>query len=276
MPYSVWCLGSDIYSWANRPLIRGQIARVLNCAAQVFGDGNDLCQRVQEWLNVGCRFLPSYRPLDGELPLHPPSASQSPRFLYLGRVHSAKGVSELFDGFAIVSRRLPGATLRIVGDGPDFDRLKTKAQQVGLGRAVSFAGSVGRAEIVAAYRDCDFVVIPTKSDSLPLVFSEAIQAYRPVIGTDVGDLGAFIRRFHLGVVCDDASPQLLAAAMQQMADQPVFSIEGRARLLKLLDPGAAAIAFCRSVFGAQFAPAKPALPRDHTTSAIDAGVAARP
>ncbi len=276
IPYSVWCLGSDIYAWARRPLIKGQIAKVLLGADHVFGDGDDLCERVKQWLGIGCRFLPSHRPLEGDLPGSSQKATQAPRFLYLGRVHSAKGTGELLDGFAIVSRKLPGATLRIVGDGPELARLRQKTQEYGLSHAVSFTGPVGSTEIIDAYRGCDFVVIPTKSDSLPLVFSEAVQARRPVIGTDVGDLGAFIRRFNVGVVCGVAEPVLLAAAMQQMADQPVFSSEGRDRLLKLLDPNAAAMTFCRSAFGAQFAPVDSALSRDHTTKATGASVAAHP
>ncbi len=275
IPYSTWCLGSDIYSWARRPVIKGQIARVLRESTHVFADGYDLCERVKNWLGIECRFLPSFRPLDGALPDLPPGANLAPRYLYLGRLHSAKGTSELLDAFRTVAEKLPSATLSIVGDGPDLARLRNQAQQLCLGDAVSFAGSVGRNEITAAYRQCDFVVIPTKSDSLPLVFSEAIQARRPVIGTDVGDLGAFIRRFHVGIVCDAAEPALLSAAMIRMADQPIFSTEGRERLLKLLDPKVAAMTFCTGVFGAQFAPVEPAPPRGHIETSIDDSVAAR-
>jgi glycosyltransferase involved in cell wall biosynthesis len=220
--------------------------------------------------------MPSFRPLEGPLPDSTPNASGAPRYLYLGRIHHAKGTSELLQAFSTVIEKLPGATLDVVGDGPDLARLRHQANVSGVGHAVSFAGPVGRAEITDAYRRCDFVVIPTKSDSLPLVFSEAVQARRPVIGTDVGDLGAFIRRFHVGIVCDAAEPALLSAAMIRMADQPVFSLEGRERLLKHLDPKAAAIAFCTCVFGAPCAPIEPAPPRDHITSAVDDRVAAHP
>lgn len=276
IPYSVWCLGSDIYSWARRPVIKSQIARVLADAECVYGDGDDLCNRVANWLGIKCAFLPSYRPLEGDLPDSSPSFTRTPQFLYLGRVHSAKGTAELLDAFAVLTRKTPGAVLRIVGDGPDLSDLRAKTQKVGLGAAITLTGPVGRNEILAAYRACDFVVIPTKSDSLPLVFSEAVQARRPVVGTDVGDLGSFIRRFHVGVVCDAAEPALLAAAMQQIADQPVFSEEGRTRLLKLLDPSAAAMAFCRRAFGADYAPVGPAAPRDHTEVAPHDRIAAHP
>jgi glycosyltransferase involved in cell wall biosynthesis len=274
VPYSTWCLGSDIYSWARRPVIKGQIARVLRASSHVFADGDDLCERVKNWLGIGCRFMPSFRPLDGALPVAIPAANRAPKFLYLGRVHPAKGTVELINAFAQVSRKLPGATLKFIGDGPALASLRQRTLQLGISSAVTFAGPVGKGEILNAYSGCDFVVIPTKSDSLPLVFSEAIQARRPVIGTAVGDLGSFIRRFHLGIVCDSADPALLSAAMIQMADQPVFSVEGRERLLKLLDPRAAAVTFCRSAFGVHFTPVESAISRDHSTKAVNASVAA--
>jgi len=274
IPYSTWCLGSDIYSWARRPIIKGQIAKVLRASSHVFADGDDLAARVKNWLGIDCQFMASFRPLEGTMPVAAPSTSQAPRYLYLGRVHPAKGTTELLEAFASVAERLPGATLNIVGDGPDLARMREQSAQLGIAHAVTFAGPVGKAEITAAYQNCDFVVIPTKSDSLPLVFSEAVQARRPVIGTDVGDLGVFIRRFQVGIVCDSAHPDLLSAAMLRMADQPSFSEEGRARLLKLLDPKGAAMTFCTSVFGAQFAQVSTAPARRHTESAVDSNVAA--
>ncbi len=274
IPYSTWCLGSDIYSWAQRPIIKGQIAKVLQASSHVFGDGDDLAARVKNWLGIDCHFMASFRPLEGSLPVAAPSANQAPRFLYLGRIHPAKGTNELLKAFVTVGAKLPRATLNIVGDGPDLTRMREQAGQLGIAPAVTFAGPVGNTEISAAYQKCDFVVIPTKSDSLPLVFSEAVQARRPVIGTDVGDLGVYIRRFQVGIVCDSAHPDFLSAAMLRMADQPLFSEEGRGRLLKLLDPKGAAMTFCTSVFGAQFAQVNTAPARGHTESAVDTNVAA--
>lgn len=274
IPYSTWCLGSDIYAWARKPIIKRQIAKVLKGSAHVFADGDDLCTRVNDWLGINCQFMASSRPIAGELPATTPSANRAPRFLYLGRVHPAKGTTELLHAFANVAEALPGATLRVVGDGPDLPRMRDLAARAGIGHLVYFTGPVGRDAIADAYRECDFVVIPTKSDSLPLVFSEAVQSRRPVIGTEVGDLGVFIRRFHVGIVCDSAEPALLAAAMLRMADQPVFSDEGRERLLKLLDPKGAAMTFCRRVFGEQFAPIEPASLRRQEQTVVDSTVAA--
>ena len=57
------------------------------------------------------------------------------------------------------------------------------------------------------------VVIPTRADSLPLTFGEAMQLRRPVIVTDVGDLKYFTQRYGVGLVVPPASPEKLAQAM---------------------------------------------------------------
>jgi glycosyltransferase involved in cell wall biosynthesis len=223
---------------------------VLRGATHVFGDGEDLCARVHGWLGIECKFLPSFRPLPLVASGIPPGPTREPRYLYLGRIHRAKGVFELATAFEQVCRDLPGATLHFVGDGPDLDGLRRAVANGGESYAIRCDGPVGRDAVAAALTGCDFVVIPTQSDSLPLVFSEAVQAGRPVIGTDVGDLGVFLRRYRVGLVSDSPRANDLARTMLEMAHAPQFDGEGRASLLKLLDPAAAAAAFCRHAFGA--------------------------
>ena len=249
IPYSVWCLGSDIYQWARRPVIRQQIAAILRDAACVFGDGDDLCCRVTEWLNIDCCFLPSFRPLGGSTRPQPSGKTDAPRYLYLGRLHRTKGILELADAFALVHRVLPDARIDYVGHGPDRTVLEAKLADLGLGVAASVVGPSSTSEVAQELAACDFVVIPTKSDSLPLVFSEAVQACRPVIGTNIGDLGTFIRRYGVGLVAESVQLADLAGPMLTMAAAPVFSMDGRSRLLDLMDPSRAAAAFCEHALG---------------------------
>jgi len=255
VPYSVWCLGSDIYTWARRPLIRGRIAGILTGASHVFADGEDLCRRIRSWLEIDAIFLPSFRPLEGLEGLEPPPPTESPRFLYLGRLHRDKGIFELLMAFAHVRMALLHATLRYVGDGPEKRKLETLAAEMHLLRpddleanSVLVGGAVSHEGVVRALHECDWVVIPTRSDSIPLVFTEAVQAMRPVIGTDAGDLGTLIRRFGLGHVSPSAESRDLASTMIRAVHDPVFDLRGRAKLLQLFDPRRSAQSFCDRVF----------------------------
>jgi glycosyltransferase involved in cell wall biosynthesis len=267
IPYSVWCLGSDIYTWSTRPVIRGRIAAVLEGASHVFADGENLCRRIHAWLGIDAMFLPSFRPLDGLDDCEPPQPTESPRFLYLGRLHRDKGIFELLTAFAHVRMALPLATLRYVGDGPQKRELEELAADMHLHRrddpdagSVFIRGAVSHEGVVRALRESDCVVIPTRSDSVPLVFTEAVQAMRPVIGTEVGDLGALIRRFGVGHVSPSAQSRDLARTMIRLAHGPIFDVRGRTELLQLFDPRRAAQVFCDRVFPAagRRVPSRPA------------------
>lgn len=254
IPYSVWCLGSDIYTWATRPIIRSRIASVLSGASHVFGDGEDLCGRINAWLGINATFLPSFRPLDGLDSLTPPHPTESPRYLYLGRLHHDKGIFELLTAFANVRMAFPHAVLRYVGDGPGRGRLAAMAADMHLRHEDVMTGGVfidGPASgqgVIRALLDCDIVMIPTRSDSIPLVFTEAVQAMRPVIGTDVGDLGTLIKRFGVGRLCPSAQSRDLARAMILAAHDPIFELRGRTELLQLFNPQRAAGIFCDHAF----------------------------
>jgi glycosyltransferase involved in cell wall biosynthesis len=267
IPYSVWCLGSDIYTWSTRPVIRSRIAGILADASRVFADGEDLCGRIHAWLGIDATFLPSFRPLDGLDGCEPPPPTDSPRFLYLGRLHRDKGIFELLMAFAHVRMALPHATLRYVGDGPEKRKLETLAAEMHLLRpddleasSVLVRGAVSHEGVVRALHECDWVVIPTRSDSIPLVFTEAVQAMRPVIGTDAGDLGSLIRRFRLGHVSPSAESRDLASTMIRAVHDPVFDLRGRAELLQLFDPRRAAEIFCDRAFPSadRHVPSRPA------------------
>jgi glycosyltransferase involved in cell wall biosynthesis len=98
---------------------------------------------------------------------------------------------------------------------------------------------------------CDCVVIPSRMESIPIVFSEALQADVPLLVTDVGDMGKLARDHGLAepVPPDDAAA--LASAMDEfardVARQRARYETARAGLLKLFDIGATADRYLASL-----------------------------
>ena len=88
----------------------------------------------------------------------------------------------------------------------------------------------------AHIRDCDCVVIPSRRDSIPLVFSEAVRIGVPVIVADVGDMGELVRQYGNGEVVRPGDAAALCGAMIRMIERPVNGTgEGRRRFRKLFD-----------------------------------------
>jgi glycosyltransferase involved in cell wall biosynthesis len=64
------------------------------------------------------------------------------------------------------------------------------------------------------------VVIPSRLESIPVVFSDAVQARCPLITTPVGDLPRLLNSYQLGVLSQDVSSDGLAAAIRAALDKP--------------------------------------------------------
>jgi glycosyltransferase involved in cell wall biosynthesis len=102
----------------------------------------------------------------------------APLVVCVGRLCRQKGQAVLLRAWSSVARRVPGARLVLVGDGPDRDRLRAYAP-----RSVLFTGAV--ADVVPWYQAADLVVLPSRWEGMALAPLEAMACGRPVVATDV-------------------------------------------------------------------------------------------
>jgi glycosyltransferase involved in cell wall biosynthesis len=235
IPYSVWCLGSDIYVWAKKSFLRSITKRVLRGAEHLFADGFDLKERVEKLSGRSCSFLPSMRRLpqisDQRVRLDPDKFN----LLYLGRWEERKGIDDLLKAVSFVKGELPSVNLHVLGWGSFETRMKELREQLRLEEEVRIVGKVSTGLVAAYIRQADCVVIPSKSDSIPLVFSEALQMGTPLIVTNVGDMGHLTKKFGLGKVVPVGNAKRLAQAMIEFAGEKKNYTGNMSEALKLLD-----------------------------------------
>ncbi|WP_431989550.1 glycosyltransferase [Streptomyces albogriseolus] len=105
-------------------------------------------------------------------------AADAPLVVCVGRLCRQKGQDVLLRAWDAVGRRVPGARLVLVGDGPDGERLRAAAP-----RSVLFAGAV--ADAAPWYQAADLVVLPSRWEGMALAPLEAMACARPVVVTDV-------------------------------------------------------------------------------------------
>lgn len=94
-----------------------------------------------------------------------------------------KGHEPLIRAWVGVRRSVPDATLVIVGDGDDRQRLESLAAELGLDGAVRFAGRLPDRELAGCYARCAFFVMPSPDEGFGLVFLEAMRAGKACIGS---------------------------------------------------------------------------------------------
>lgn len=123
---------------------------------------------------------------------------ESPVLLYLGRLSHEKGVDLLVDAWSLIADRHPTWNLRIVGDGPQADELRAQARGLAGADRIEWCGPT--VEPQATLSDSDLVVLPSRTEGLPLVVAEALACSVPVVATDcssgvrqlVGDAGTLV------------------------------------------------------------------------------------
>jgi len=232
LPYATWSLGSDINKYGGSLPTRGLVRSVLKDAAAVFANSQALSARIEELSGRRCDFLATSRPL-----APPPADIRSlpgTTFLFIGRLEPVKGPDVLLEAAA----RVKDGAWRIViaGDGSMRPSLGERVEaDARLRSRVSFAGHLTGEVFLRHIYGCDCLVVPSRSESMPVVLSEGLQAGKPFIVTDVGDLGSFVSRFGLGEVVLPDSPAALAAAMERFLDRPARDFKVPEEALALLD-----------------------------------------
>ena len=217
VPYAVWALGSDINTYSRYPVIRSLIKRILKRARGRFANSDVLAERVSALSGADCQFLPATRTLPvSRRRLDLPGRA---RFLFLGRLERVKGVDVLLEAMVRLGAD-KGVHLYVLGGGSLEPQLASKIAAAGLEDVVTMVASPPN-DVVAAYLgSCDCLVIPSRSESLPVVFSEAVEAGLPLLVTDVGDMGRLARKHGLTRPVAPEDPAALAEAMLAFAADP--------------------------------------------------------
>lgn len=243
VPYSVWALGSDIHTWARRPLVGRLIRSILKMANHRFADGLELCAEVTAISGRECQFLPTTRRLPEAAAL-PNQLGTGVNFLFVGRLELVKGADVIVEAMTRLIAAGIDARLTICGNGSLEPALRARIEAAGVGdRVTSLSSQPG--DVVAAYMlACDCLVIPSRMESIPIVFSEALQARIPLLVTDVGDMGELARKHGLPDPVPPGDPTALASAMKAFAldrDGHVSAyLAARETLMALFDLGATA------------------------------------
>jgi len=136
----------------------------------------------------------------------------------VGRLEKVKGIDLLLQSMALLMEEDLNVHLTIVGKGRMEEWAKVFIQKKGLGKRVSMVGNVSDPALASLYAFTDCVVIPSRSESIPLVFSEAIRFDKELIVTDVGDMGMLGRQYGVAWVIPPEDVIALKEMMKKRAE----------------------------------------------------------
>jgi glycosyltransferase involved in cell wall biosynthesis len=216
MPYSVWALGSDIWGMKDVPILRTVLKRVLQNSQICFADGYQLGEDVTEIAGIPCHFLPSSRQL---YPTLPPKRTQPPyRLAFLGRWHPNKGADLLLEALNLLTdadwEKIE--QVRYCGGGPLEGVVNAGITQLqAQGRPIVLEGFLDKTQATALFDWADYLLLPSRIESIPVIFSDAMQCGLPLISTPVGDLPRLLNNYQSGVLATDTTSLAFAQAIQK-------------------------------------------------------------
>lgn len=215
--------------------------------------------RVRDWLVEGLRVPPErvtriLAPVDtGRFRPSPPDPALlgdlrvdagSRVIVNVARLAPVKGHAVLIEAMAVVARRFPDAVLVLVGEpwSGEPDRLRRRAAELGIERAVVFAGRrddvprfLSRAEL------CVSSSVGSEENSRAV--AEYMAAGRAVIATSVGVIPELVVDGETGMLVPPNEPAPLASAIVALLSDPT-----RGKLLGARGRSVAEERFSREVF----------------------------
>lgn len=143
-------------------------------------------------------------------------------FFTLGRMVPQKGIDILLRAF---SKLQTDAVLRIGGEGPYLSSYKKMADDLKISDKIQWLGLLNKSAALQEFQQCDAFVLPSRHESMGVVFAEAMACGKPVIGTVCGGPEEFIdAATGLLVPVEQAEP--LTEAMEKMITNiPNFDAE---------------------------------------------------
>jgi len=152
--------------------------------------------------------------------------SDRPLIVCVSRLVARKGQDVLIRAMPRIRRDVPDASLLIVGDGPDRDRLVRLAADA-PNRSVVFAGQVSEGDLPRYYRAGNVFAMPCRSrlgglevEGWGNVFLEAAACARPVVVGDSGGARESLAPGETGLLVNGSDVAEVAGAVGSLLADP--------------------------------------------------------
>ena len=182
---------------------------------------------------IGLRPRVIYNGVDPSGFSPPAQRSNTRRIAAVGRLEWEKGHDLAIRAFAVVLRHVPGARLRIVGDGSERLALEGLADRLGVRGNVEFSGASRR--VAELLRDCDAFVLPSRWEGFGFAMVEAMLMELPVVACSGTSADEVVVNGVTGLLIPAEDVEAMAAALVALLEQPARARDlGRAGRLRAL------------------------------------------
>jgi glycosyltransferase involved in cell wall biosynthesis len=146
---------------------------------------------------------------------NPATASPRQHFIVLCvcRFYSRKRIQVLLRAAALLRARVPELEVRIVGGGPEADRLRRLSRELRLEGTVRWLGDVAAGQLAAEYNGADVFCLPSVQEGFGIVFLEAMAAGKPIVAARAAAVPEVVRH---GLLVEPENDDALAGAIEKL------------------------------------------------------------
>jgi glycosyltransferase involved in cell wall biosynthesis len=129
------------------------------------------------------------------------------------RFYPRKGLDTLLRAAALLGHTIPELKLRIVGNGPQYGRLRRLCAELRLDSVVQWLGDLPLARLAEEYKRADVFCLPSLQEGFGIVFLEAMAAGKPIVAARVAAVPEVVRH---GILVQPEDPEALADGIDRL------------------------------------------------------------
>ena len=156
-----------------------------------------------------------------EVELSNDSIDSAGYYIYLGRLSQEKGLRTLIDAALANTGKL-----KILGDGPLREELKSYVASRTKNNTIEFLGHLEHQEVIELVKKCSFVILPSECyENFPYSIIEAFACGKPVIASRLGGIPEIVRNWETGLLFEAGDSDNLSLKIKFFLNHPLKAVE---------------------------------------------------
>jgi len=143
--------------------------------------------------------------------------------LFVGRFSKSKGIETLINAFSIVKNELKDSDIHLVIMGVDFgyqDEMEKLIKKLNLSEEIKVIKNPPRDDVISAYGESEFLVLPSQWELSPLVPLESFAFKKPVISTNSHGIPYTVQNNKNGILVEPENSFELSNAIVKLLNDP--------------------------------------------------------
>ena len=139
--------------------------------------------------------------------------------LFVGRFSKSKGIENLMNALNIIKNEEEFSDVRLVIMGVNFgfeEKMEELVEKFNLSKKVTIIKNPPREDVISAYGESEFLVLPSQWELSPLVPLESFAFKKPVISTRSHGIPFTVQHDKNGILVEPENPIELADAIKKL------------------------------------------------------------